>query len=536
MGAENMKANTRVSLTAMVGLLMISACSSSVPTATNTTFAGPQLFSVKPTPERSVLQNTADGYLATLLADPAHKEIILVDANPALVTDTTQELAVTLPGGKTASFHLRDFKRINADYHGWVGYRASDWKQQHPSSEEIDFDPGYYLSIVRHGSQLVGELQVEGQRYQLANIGGDKHVLIEVDESKLPSEDLDVTDQAKALPLPSAHQQPQSSGSTIRLLFVTTNQARIKYPNYPADLMLGLQNLNQTTKNSQIDITYELAGIMNVNYDETGKSFGYMLNSVQYFMPDVARVRDQVHAHLVSMLVASNELCGAGKPGLTKRYGFSAISCISSLAHEIGHNFGLNHHWNGTSVGYNNGYRHEPASGIRFRTQMAYECSPACPRVSFYSTPRLSYQGQPLGTVAHHDAARAINERRHIIESYYPPTLKAIRVTVYDNLNMQGSHCSFEIPATQRVTMIGEECGAPWQFRVWSAKVENITPGTVLRLGNSNAWHTYTSQFYGGDFDVPSLFYTGHEVPDGLILKPHSNTLTKLIDRVEIIK
>jgi len=407
----------------IAGCALLAACSSSTPPESGTSSPVKQLFTLEPTPDRSTLQKTATGYLATLLANPANEEITLVDANAELINNSTQHLAVTLPGGKTAQFNVRDFNSMAGDYEGWVGYKGSAWKLNNPSPAEIDFDPRYYLSIVRHGTQLVGNLIVDDQRYQLEYLGGRQHALIKVDSSKLPPEDSQGPQgHANEVSAVKTNLPPKSAHSTIRLLFVTTNQARANNPNYRAALTLGLQDVNQIAKNSQVAITYELAGFMDANHDETGKDFVTLLNDLTYRMPEVKVVRDRLRADLVSMLVANNELCGGGKPGPEKHLGFSAINCISSLAHEIGHNFGMSHSWNGESNTYTHGYQYKPASGsLRFRTQMAYDCSPACPRQMFFSNPRLSYQGQPLGTVANHDVARAMNERRETVENFYPP-------------------------------------------------------------------------------------------------------------------
>lgn len=407
----------------IAGCALLAACSSSTPLESGTSSAVTQLFTLEPTPDRSTLQKTATGYLATLLANPANEEITLVDANAELINNSTQHLAVTLPDGKTAQFNVRDFSSMAGGYEGWVGYKGSAWKLNHPSPAEIDFDPRYYLSIVRHGTQLVGNLIVDDQRYQLEFLGGRQHALIKVDSSKLPPEDSqDPQGHANEVSAVKTNLPPKSAHSTIRLLFVTTNQARANNPNYRAALILGLRDANQIAKNSQVAITYELAGFMDANHDETGKDFVTLLNDLTYRMPEVKVVRDRVRADLVSMLVANNELCGGGKPGPEKHLGFSAINCISSLAHEIGHNFGMSHSWNGESNTYTHGYQYKPASGsLRFRTQMAYDCSPACPRQMFFSNPRLSYQGHALGTVANHDVARAMNERRETVENFYPP-------------------------------------------------------------------------------------------------------------------
>ncbi|MDW2777329.1 hypothetical protein E4195_11935 [Pseudomonas putida] len=404
--------------------LIMASCSSSTPQTSTVASVVPQLFTLQPTQNRQMLQKTAKGHLKTLLSDPANEEFTLVNVDASLIGGNTENIAITLPNRKAEKFNRRNFSVLADGYEGWVGYQPSKWKAGRSGAEaEIDFDPEYYMSIIRLGNQLAGNFLVDGQRYRLVYIGSDTHVLIKVDESKLPSEDaLGVDVGFPASPALEESQQVSSAYSIIRLLFVSTVQSRAKNPNYRADLMLGLQDVNQIAKNSKVDITYEFAGFIDSAIDEVGKDFGTLLNEVQYNNPAVNAKRVELRADLVSMYVANSEFCGAGKPSSNKTQGFSAINCITSLAHEIGHNFGMTHNWDGQSDNYIHGYRYAPDGGnLRFRTQMSANCSPTCPRVPFYSNPRLSYQGQPLGTVAHHDVARAINERRASIESFYPP-------------------------------------------------------------------------------------------------------------------
>ena len=498
----------------IAGCALLAACSSSTPLESGTSSAVTQLFTLEPTPDRSTLQKTATGYLATLLANPANEEITLVDANAELINNSTQHLAVTLPDGKTAQFNVRDFSSMAGGYEGWVGYKGSAWKLNNPSPAEIDFDPRYYLSIVRHGTQLVGNLIVDNQRYQLEYLGGRQHALIKVDSSKLPPEDSQGPQgHANEVSAVKTNLPPKSAHSTIRLLFVTTNQARANNPNYRAALILGLRDANQIAKNSQVAITYELAGFMDANHDETGKDFVTLLNDLTYRMPEVKVVRDRLRADLVSMLVANNELCGGGKPGPEKHLGFSAINCISSLAHEIGHNFGMSHSWNGESNTYTHGYQYKPASGsLRFRTQMAYDCSPACPRQMFFSNPRLSYQGHALGTVANHDVARAMNERRETVENFYPPFAGKKLLNI--------ARFKLGLPACLTVTSSGAltfaDCGSISESNFW---YWNNSLWTTIRVqqGDTSSCLQWTANGDAAGMGACSGMRSSFNFEDGLI-------------------
>ncbi|MGH8485533.1 MAG: hypothetical protein ACRESP_14140, partial [Pseudomonas sp.] len=139
-------------------------------------------------------------------------------------------------------------------------------------------------------------------------------------------------------------------------------------------------------------------------------------------------------------------------------------------------------------------------------------------------------------TAAHGDAARLFNERRETVENFYPPLpILTTKVTVYDNVQMKGEHCTFELPNAQTVVLIEDVCPNGWQFKVWSARVQGINLKATLRLGNNSAWHTYHSDYYSGDFDIPTLNRNELELPDGMTMEPQNGDLTKKINRVTLL-
>lgn len=522
-------------------LTMASACSSSTPSDSGTSSAVTQLFTLEPTPDRSTLQKTATGYLATLLADPANQEITLVKVDPAVVSNKTQDLAVTLPNGQAAQFHLRDYNTMIPGIDGWVGYKPSAWKLQHSSTpSEIDIDPIYYLSLVREGDKVVGSVIVDGQRYRLETLEPGKYAFIKVDETKLPPEAEPLEGPKEKNKAPRSVSQ-SSSHSTIRVLMVSTIEARAANPNYRPAMAQALQDANAYMANSFVDITYELAGYFDADYAETGKSsqLGDLTDTARPLAASVVPVREALKADLVTMYSTTKAYCGMAYVTSNRATATSVVPCLSSMSHELGHNLGATHNWEpGNQEGnptYMFGYRYTGTP--RFRTQMSYDCSGGtCPRVPYHSNPRLTYEGVPLGTVRNHDVARRFNERRETVENFYSPLpILNTKVTVYDNVAMKGASCTFDVPNVQAIVMIEDFCPR-WKSKIWSARVEGINPKTTLRLGNRFAWHTYTSEWYPGDFDVPTLSRVELEMPDGMTMTPHSQNLTKLVDRVYIFR
>ncbi|WP_158621148.1 zinc-dependent metalloprotease family protein [Pseudomonas sp. p106] len=430
-GVDTVKAASWKTCLAGSALLMMWGCSTSIATTSTPTRAAPQLFTLEQTQDRQALQRTATGQLATLLADPANAEITLVKVDPQLVSQQNKELAVSLPDGKTAQFRLRDYTAITSGIVGWVGYLSSTWKQAHGgSSSEIDNDPLFYLSLARAGDTLVGDLTIDGQPYRLQPLDSGQHVLIRIDESKLAPEAEPLLPLGTAAPDPTIGKAAQSAHSTIRVLFMATDQRKLRNPEYKIELALALNNANQYMKNSNVPITYQLAGYYEGPYDETGRSYKEQLNDMrlaQPFAQQLLAIREALRADLVSMYSTATEYCGMAWLTTGKLQGHSVISCSSSLAHELGHNLGANHNWEpGNAIGnppYMFGYRYT-AGTPRFSTQMSYGCSPACPRIAYHSNPRLTYQGIPLGTTQNHDVARRFNERRDTVANFYPSSLE----------------------------------------------------------------------------------------------------------------
>ncbi len=403
-------------------LILLLGCSDQKPAAAAALSAPPQLFVLAPTPSHDSLPRSSANELARLSADPAAAEVAFVRLAPELVSQRNEDLTVSVPGKKTVQFHLRDFTAITPEIFGWVGYTPSAWKQAHPDSPaEIANDPMFFLSLVREGNNVLGDLTLDGQHYRLQPIGSGLHVLVKVDESKLPPES-EPRISGVAAQAPEASEIAKSAHSTIRVMFVVTDQRKALSPNYKADLALALNNANQYMKSSDVQITYELAGYYDGGYDETGRSYNQQLDDLRLAKPFADKVlaqREALGADLVSMYSTAPQYCGLAWLTASKAQAHSVISCSSSLAHELGHNLGVNHGWKPgdpeRNPPYMHGYQHDEAP--IFRTIMTGTNG----AIPYFSNPRLQYQGVPMGTVYHNDAARRFNERRQVVEDFYPP-------------------------------------------------------------------------------------------------------------------
>ncbi|KAG5180470.1 hypothetical protein JKP88DRAFT_279584 [Tribonema minus] len=148
-----------------------------------------------------------------------------------------------------------------------------------------------------------------------------------------------------------------------------------------------------------------------------------------------------VGADLVQLITADGDLapepvCGTGfvanpvggASGETAAFSVAMYQCLFdnySMAHEMGHNFGLTHNRadsspSDVSLPYAFGYQ-SPQCGD-WHTVMAYPCgsSPSDERIPYFSSPRHFNPdtGEALGVEGYVDAARALTENMGVITQY----------------------------------------------------------------------------------------------------------------------
>ena len=342
--------------------------------------------------------------------DRAIKEIRLVDVKFDQVTAKTKSLSIPLPTGHTVHFDLLRTSEVGFDMLGWVG-RASSTAPAGP------FD---WVSLVRYDNGLVGNINVDGQFYRIEPVGAGEHALLTLDPARLPPLAEPVLDHPDAVELLQDAASAESTSSNIRVLFVTTNQSRAAHPAHRAKLALALQDANQYMINSLVPINFELAGYYDAPYDEADKTYSQQLADMKATEP-LGKLIDphrEVHrADLVSMLSTVSSVCGVANLNAQKTRAFSVVSCFGALGHELGHNLGAMHKWpeeeSWNVPPYAFGYRHEAP---KFHTQMVTSHG----AIPYFSNPRVINEGVPVGDPLHGDTARRFNERRTVIENFYP--------------------------------------------------------------------------------------------------------------------
>jgi len=338
---------------------------------------------------------------------------------------------------------------------------------------------GKYITIVRKDSNLqkdgsvvwYGEVQETGERamlmlwsnallsgyfayngtiYTVESLGGGVNAFSEMDRRQIPAEHPDPGGRVDSTPVPPAPQpanrpaitepkvEPYSDASRIALeakditidvmLLYSRNVAEL-YIRKPEDLLaLAIEETNQTFKNSGLgNIKLRLVHSEVVDYDGSeDDQFTHLYAMVDGLGPfkDVKKLRDEKRADIVGLIIDNPTGCGLStRIGPTSDEAFFVVhhACAAvtmSIAHEIGHILGVRHD---RFVDQNDGpfpYGHGYVNDTKWRDIMSYKAGcGGCPRIPYWSNPRVLYKGQPTGTPAS-DSARVILELAERVSNF----------------------------------------------------------------------------------------------------------------------
>jgi hypothetical protein len=328
--------------------------------------------------------------------------------------------------------------------------------------------------------RLSGVFGYKGHIYMIVNMGGDVHAVLETDPTQLPPDhspssdradaragralipasvppppDIKPLDEIEGKKLEAADARPgralieasvppppdikpldeierkklEAKDITIDLMLLYTRKPASRYIRDPADLLeLAVEQANETFRNSGIpNVKLRLVHTQLVDYDETGSEhFEHLYNLVdgKVAFKNIRRLREEKRADIVGLIVDDPSGCGLStRVGAEAEEAFFVVhhSCAAitiSIAHEIGHILGARHDrlidGNDTPFAYGHGY----VNGSKWRDIMSYQkgCD-GCPRMPFWSNPRVMYQGEPTGTLAN-DNARVILEQAERVASF----------------------------------------------------------------------------------------------------------------------
>jgi len=182
-------------------------------------------------------------------------------------------------------------------------------------------------------------------------------------------------------------------------------------------------DLNTKHRNSNTATRFRLVHTREVDYVSGGASLDIsrMSGTVDGYLDEIHPLRGQYGADLVSLIV---DLPGAGggaahTPG---PYSVLDMTHIGAFTHEIGHCQGMRHAVGDLGVPhaapatYNYGNRFYGASGVLYRTIMAY--APGI-SISYFSSPDIEYQGNMTGSTGRNNVQTA-EDNAPLLSSFRP--------------------------------------------------------------------------------------------------------------------
>jgi len=290
---------------------------------------------------------------------------------------------------------------------------------------------------------LTGYFAYNGTIFTVESLGGGIHAFSELDRRSVPDDHPDPVPRHDSNPAPdhgkSASSRPppaeptvtpfpdrdraalEAKNITIDLMLLYTRNVAKHYIRDPDDMLaLAIEETNETFRNSGLgNITLRLVHSQVIDYDtSTDDQFTHLYAMVDGLGPfkDVKKLRNEKRADIVGLIIDNPNGCGLStRIGPESDEAFFVVhhACATitmSIAHEIGHILGARHDRFTDTNNLPFAYAHGYVSGGKWRTMMSYKdgCG-GCPRIPYWSNPRIMYKGEPTGTPAA-DNARLILE------------------------------------------------------------------------------------------------------------------------------
>ncbi|MCB1494151.1 MAG: hypothetical protein KDJ86_00070 [Bauldia sp.] len=280
-----------------------------------------------------------------------------------------------------------------------------------------DGDGADHCYLLVKDGRVTGDIQTASGRYRIVPAGrGDTHAVVEIRDQAFPEEgDIVEPPVPKRGSRSSARDEPlcdvagAGDRGTIDLMVLYTPAAAAKSD---MDVMVAeainqLQTAVAQQQGENFGVKIRLVHSQQVDYvegDDIGVDLDRLSGAEPGYLDEVPALRDKYKADIVHLIIDGKlDACGLGwmiEPGYddSADYAFSVSERVCavdnySLAHEVGHNIGMNHDRyvvdGADADAINFGYVSVETGK---RTLMAYDqkCRDAgtdCPRILTYSTP-----------------------------------------------------------------------------------------------------------------------------------------------------
>ncbi len=362
--------------------------------------------------------------------DPANQRIEIVSARPSLISQSTAELALNLPGGINVNARNTHYERMESGNEVWIGRIDMGHASRPLVSGSIPLDAELNNIIaVRSGDTVLANIRIEGQLYRLVPVDDGAHALIEVDQSKflVDEDEIAYAEMVRNSPLGKLlimGDEPVAKAiSTIRVMVAFGAAATSAVGNEQQATDLAFTEANQALAATNTDIRFQQAGAIRFYSESETTNYSTMLNrltnAADGFYDAIQGQRNSNTADIVAYIgPSSSTLCGQAAGIATSNanaYFVMNYSCLSgnyTFVHEAGHVVGTRHDNdpNTSPFSYGHGY---VMSSISRRTVMAVNNGPcsSCTRIGAFSSPNHTLSGVTIGTANFNDNTRVWRTR-----------------------------------------------------------------------------------------------------------------------------
>lgn len=285
------------------------------------------------------------------------------------------------------------------------------------------------VTIAVTGDAMTATISTPDADYLIVPVNGGVHEVQEVDRRAFPAESEPITVKGESVVMAADAPMAGDEATRFDLLVAYTNLARQEQGGTSGIQSLissAVNGMNMAFANSQVTARVRLVGTVELEYDDrtpTQTTLSRLRTPSDGFLDQIHTHRNDLGADAVSLIVSNAQSsCGVGymmtSPSANfASYAFNVVvsGCAVgnfSLAHEFGHNFGLEHDRtnSGGAPSYPYAYGYQDTTQ-QFRDIMSYSCPSAyCPRIQHFSNPEVTYNGRPTGV--HYQAANSADNAR----------------------------------------------------------------------------------------------------------------------------
>ena len=289
----------------------------------------------------------------------------------------------------------------------------------------VEDEPDSEVTLTLKRGIVVGRVRVGTDVYELMSTPNKQLTIELLDDSAFPELDSDfvVIEEEPQQSAPALNNTTASEAMTIiDLLIVYSNDALAdagSTAQMEAIAQAAVDAANSAFINSEMTLRYRLVHTQHIDYNTAGTTTDdlYWVDSD----PEVANLRNQYGADMVSVIVDTPGSCGTGyvqrNPGASfAPWAFQAtdIDCAVgnlTFGHEHGHNLGMEHNpENSSATSSSASFPWSFAHYVNgsYRTMMSYsaQCQNGCPRAQQISNPSVIHNGVATGISDQRDNAR----------------------------------------------------------------------------------------------------------------------------------